>query len=193
MTQDVPRRVRVKRGASLLARTWFLLEGETEVWLLSEFAAMLGYSFAAEGVACIEFAQCGLSPLLKLADQLGIAWHVLADGDPAGLAYASQARAHLRGRSAPPHVTLLNAPDIEHVLWNGGYADVFRRVAGATPGRLLSPRATITKALAKASKPLMAIRIIEGAVQRGSPGVPRALAVAIDAVVDLARRGTPRG
>ena len=52
--------VRLRRGSSLLARTWFLVEGETEVWLLTEFAAMLGYSFAAEGVACVEFAQCGL-------------------------------------------------------------------------------------------------------------------------------------
>jgi putative ATP-dependent endonuclease of the OLD family len=182
--------VRLRRGSSLLARTWFLVEGETEVWLLQEFAAMLGYSFAAEGVACVEFAQCGLAPLLRLADQLGIAWHVLADGDQSGVAYAAQARGQLAGRSAATHVTALRAPDIEHVLWECGYADVFRRSANASSTAERPARAVIGRAIAKASKPLIAIRVIEQAAQQGSPGVPPALADAIRAAVALARRAS---
>jgi putative ATP-dependent endonuclease of OLD family len=180
--------VRLKRGASLLARAWFLLEGETEIWILSEFAAMLGYSFAAEGVACIEFAQCGLIPLLRLADQLGIGWHVLADGDAAGIAYATQARSRLAGRSVAAHVTKLEARDIEHLLWQSGYSDVFVGSAGASQTRHAPPRVVIGRALARASKPLLAIRVIERAMQAGSPGVPPGLAAAIKAVVALARR-----
>jgi putative ATP-dependent endonuclease of OLD family len=179
--------VRVKRGASLMARSWLLVEGETELWLLSEFAAMLGYSFLAEGVACIEFAQCGLSPLIRLADQLGIGWHVITDGDEAGIAYANQTRSWLAGRSLPLHLTRLDAPDVEHVLWQNGYADVFQRHAGSA-SQAQTPRRVISRALAKASKPLVAIRIIERAAQPGSPGVPRQLAAAIQAVVTQARR-----
>jgi putative ATP-dependent endonuclease of the OLD family len=181
--------VRLKRGASLLARAWFLLEGETEIWILTEFAAMLGYSFPAEGIACIEFAQCGLDPLVRLADQLGIGWHVLADGDPAGVIYAAQARSRLAGRSAPSHVTMLRVPDIEHALWHSGYSDVFRRSAGGFQARDALPKALIRRALAKASKPLLAIRVIEEAAGPRSPGVPETLAAAIKAVVSLARRG----
>jgi putative ATP-dependent endonuclease of OLD family len=184
--------VRLKRGNSLLARTWFLLEGETEIWILSEFAAMLGYSFAAEGVACIEFAQCGLAPLLRAADQLAIGWHVLADGDPAGMAYAAQARSRLAGRSASSHVTMLGAPDIEHALWQHGYADVFRRSGGAADLRHLAPKAVIARAIARASKPLLAIRIIERAMQPRSPGVPPQLAAAIKAAVAMSRRAADR-
>jgi putative ATP-dependent endonuclease of the OLD family len=181
--------VRLKRGASLLARAWFLVEGETEVWILSEFAAMLGYSFPAEGVACIEFAQCGLTPLVRLADQLGIGWHVLTDGDTAGVAYALQAKGRLQGRSAPRHLTQLAARDLEEALWEGGYDEIYRKGAGNIEGRSLGSRAIIRRALDRGSKPLLAIRVIERALQGGSPGVPRPLAAAIRAVVAQARRG----
>jgi putative ATP-dependent endonuclease of the OLD family len=184
--------VRLKRGASLLARAWLLVEGETEHWILSEFASMLGYSLAAEGVACVEFAQCGLAPMIRLADLLGIGWHVLADGDSAGLAYAAQARSRLRGRTLASHVTALREADIEHELWHGGYSAVFTRAAGNPSVRPSGPRATIRRALARGSKPLLAIRVIETAVGPGSPGVPVSLASAITAVVALARGSGPR-
>jgi putative ATP-dependent endonuclease of the OLD family len=183
--------VRLKRGASLLARAWLLVEGETEHWILSEFASMLGYSLAAEGVACVEFAQCGLAPMIRLADLLGIGWHVLTDGDSAGLTYATQARSRLRGRNAAAHLTALREPDIEHELWHGGYSAVFTRASGNPSVRPSGPRATIRRALARGSKPLLAIRVIETAVGPGSPGVPASLASAITAVVALARRSGP--
>ena len=40
---------------------------------------LFGYDFAAEGVTCVEFAQCGVSPLLKVVRQLGLEWHILTD------------------------------------------------------------------------------------------------------------------
>jgi hypothetical protein len=61
------------------------VEGETEIWLLSELAQICGYSLRAEGVRIIEFAQCGQSPLIKVARDFGIEWHLLADGDEARL------------------------------------------------------------------------------------------------------------
>ncbi len=58
--------IRFNRPSSLFARCWLLVEGETEVWLLNELARQCGYHFEAEGVRVIEFAQCGLKPLLRL-------------------------------------------------------------------------------------------------------------------------------
>ncbi|PPS58289.1 hypothetical protein CRX72_12995 [Pantoea sp. BRM17] len=66
------------------SRCWLLVEGETEVWIVNELARQQGDHFAAEGIRVIEFAQAGLKPLLKFARRMGIAWHVLTDGDEAG-------------------------------------------------------------------------------------------------------------
>ena len=76
--------IRFNRPSSLFARCWLLVEGETEVWLLNELARQCGYHFEAEGVRVIEFAQCGLKPLLRFARRMGIEWHALVDGDEAG-------------------------------------------------------------------------------------------------------------
>ena len=68
-------------GAASFARCWLLVEGETEFWLMSELSRVCGYDFECEGVACVEFAQCGLGALVKVARAFGIEWHLLADGD----------------------------------------------------------------------------------------------------------------
>ena len=70
--------VRLKRDDALFARAWLLVEGETEVWLLPELARMMGCDFASEGIRCVEFAQSGVEPLVKLANDLGIEWHCYA-------------------------------------------------------------------------------------------------------------------
>lgn len=98
--------VRINRPMSLFARCWLLVEGETEIWLLSELATICGYSLRGEGVRIIEFAQCGVAPLIKAARDLGIEWHLLADGDQAGSKYAASVRGQLKGeRNGSPHAT----------------------------------------------------------------------------------------
>ena len=42
--------IRTRRGGAFFARSWLLVEGETEFWLLPELARTLGYDFAVEGV-----------------------------------------------------------------------------------------------------------------------------------------------
>ena len=59
---------------------------------MSQLAQVMGHDLEAEGVRSIEFAQCGVAPLVKLANDLGIAWHLLADGDESGRVYARDAR-----------------------------------------------------------------------------------------------------
>ncbi len=76
--------IRFHRSGALFARCWLLVEGETEVWLFNELANQCGYNLAAEGVQIIEFAQSGLKALIKVAQEFGIDWHVVTDGDAAG-------------------------------------------------------------------------------------------------------------
>lgn len=181
--------LRSKRAAAMFARCWLLVEGETEYWILPELARVRGYDFAVEGVACVEFAQCGLSPLIKLAGQLGIAWHVLADGDEAGQRYAEAARL-ARGRGAMGCVTVLRDRDIEHCFWQHGFADVIRRVAFPNSEvRGGAASAAIRKAIEKTSKPFLALSLIEAAAERGAAAVPGVLRQVIDASVEAARLG----
>jgi putative ATP-dependent endonuclease of OLD family len=151
--------VRLNRAGALFARCWLFVEGETEAWLLPEMAQIRGYDFPAEGIRCVEFAQSGLRSLLHLANDLGIEWHLLTDGDEAGHVYVASARSYLKGRSLEDRVTMLDERDIEHCLYYNGYAALYQKLAGAPVagphGRRMREKATsiITRAIHARSKP----------------------------------------
>ncbi|MFO0872724.1 MAG: DUF2813 domain-containing protein [Phycisphaerales bacterium] len=184
--------IQAKRGVVLFARCWLLVEGETEFWLLPALARELGYSLHLEGVECVEFAQCGIVPLVKLADDLGIEWHVLADGDRAGEVYEHTASEWLRGAARERRITALEAPDIEHCLWNNGFAPIYRRAArlavrgdGRRRGEVAGM--VIARAIKNTSKPHLARMAIEHVREAGPSGVPPPLRRAIETAVALAR------
>ncbi len=189
--------VRLNRAGALFARCWLFVEGETEAWLLPELAQLCGYDFPTEGIRCVEFAQSGLRSLLRLANDFGIEWHLLTDGDEAGRAYLATARAFLKGRSMEDRVTMLDEADMEHCLYYNGYAALYQGFAGAAAvgphGRRMREKATslITRAIHARSKPGIALAVLEAANKPGSPGVPRQLRTLIETVVRLARPQEP--
>lgn len=178
--------LRLNRAGSFFARCWILVEGETEAWLVPEFARLAGVEFPVEGIRVIEFAQCGLGPLLKVADDLGIAWLVMVDGDPAGKNYARVARAHIEADTGPGTVVVLPADDIEHYLFGHGYADVMRRAAGIGPTR--SAGRVIHAAVEQVSKPGLALEVLAAADARGPEGVPPILRELAQAAQRMARQ-----
>jgi putative ATP-dependent endonuclease of OLD family len=183
--------IRMKRGAATFARCWLLVEGESEVWLLPHLARLCGFELAMEGVACVEFAQCGLGPLIKTARQLGIEWHVLADGDPAGKAYTETAK-HYANQAGDEHslrFTRLKERDIEHHMYFNGYAGTYLEYSGYPPhvGQNLQPRKVIGRAIHRNSKPFMAIAIVEAISREGSPGVPAVMKKLTETCVKLAK------
>ncbi len=201
LTVDEMRRVgyhiRVNRASSVFARCWLLVEGETESWLLPEVARLVGIDFPAEGIRCVEFAQCGIAPLVKMARGLGIQWHLLADGDDAGRHYVRAARSFLAGEPDRERVTGFRERDVEHHLWGSGYAHVYRAAAakaGVLPSlygrRRIPPGAFIERALKAHGKPRMALEVAEAMSAPGSPGVPRLLASVVEKAVRLARFGS---
>lgn len=190
--------VRARHGDALFARCWLLVEGESEFWYLPEFSSALGFDLAGEGVACVEFAQCGIRPLVRMADALGIEWHVLCDGDGAGNTYRSVAEGLLEGRPAERHISQLREPDIERCLWNAGYEALIRQVAamedegeGAERPAAAPATRTLQQAARRGSKPALAMAILEAARHSDSPGVPPVLAQAIRASVEMARSQGP--
>ncbi len=181
--------IRFNRPSSLFARCWLLVEGETEVWVMNELARQCGYHFDAEGVKVIEFAQCGLRPLVKFARRMGIQWHVLADGDEAGKKYAATVRGLLEQDSAleREHLTLLPALDMEHFMYRQGFGDVYHRVAQIPEGVPMNMRRVITKAIHRSSKPDLALEVAMEAGRRGVEAVPSLLRKMFSRVIWLAR------
>jgi putative ATP-dependent endonuclease of OLD family len=186
--------VRAKRGNLLFARCWLLVEGETDFSLLPELADVLDYDFDLEGVSCVDFVHCRLDPLIKVANDLGIYWHVLTDGDRSD--HGKSASKHLHGRPEADHITILAEPDIEHLLWKSGYSTVFESaVAPRQKGLVTAAKNTpdYVKETIKAAqvsvegKPGMVFPLVSAVRQDGSPGVPSPLKSVIETVVRLAR------
>jgi putative ATP-dependent endonuclease of OLD family len=179
--------VRSRRASAMFARCWLLVEGETEFWVLPELARVLGYDFGAEGIVPVEFAQCGLSPLIRLARQLGISWVVLADGDDAGNRYAAAAQA-LMPKADGFRIAQLPQRDIELCFWHHGFDGVIRRIAFPGTGNVnCPPKAAIQKAIDRTSKPFLALSLIEAAAERGPESIPPVLRQVIEKCADLAR------
>jgi putative ATP-dependent endonuclease of OLD family len=202
LTADELRRysyhLRSRRASASFARCWLLVEGETEFWLMSELARVCGYDLESEGVTCVEFAQCGLGALVKVAQQFGIEWHLLADGDAAGQQYAQSARQLAGAGGVEDRVSVLRDADLEHCFWRFGYDEVFRRAAypgyaaGSPPLRSAGAKAVIRRAIERRSKPYLAVLLLDAVIDRGPEGVPSVLRRAIETSIRLARGGARR-
>lgn len=182
--------VRMTRPQSLFARAWLLVEGETETWLLTELARYCGYHLVIEGVQVIEFAQCGLSPLIKLAQDLNIEWHVLTDGDGAGQKYAGRVADMLgEGDSLANRLTVLPALDIEHLFFSHGFSGIYLNAANYTDQDLvrLSVNKIIDKAVHRYSKPELGLAIASAVEERGAESIPPLLKRLFARLVALAR------
>ena len=193
LSTDDQRRIafhlRINRPMTFFARTWLLVEGETEIWVLSQAAAIMGISLQCNGIRPLEFAPCGLSPIIKLARQLGIAFYVVTDGDDAGKSYCDVVRNYVPPKRLPAHLTQLPAKDIEHYLYHAGYADVYLRCAGIR-GALrkgTSVDKIIDIAIRKRSKPGLAVEVIAEMQRRGCKGVPPAIVDLINRLTALSR------
>lgn len=186
--------VRAKRGSLLFARCWLLVEGETDFTLMPELARILGHEFDREGVCCVDFGTCGLDPLIKVAEDLGIHWHVFTDGDRAD--FARTASRYLNGRPSSDYVTVLAEQDIEHLMWQTGYSDVFEQAITARfAGIVTAGKGTAEyveqsiKAAQKSmgGKPGMVFPLVSEICKPGSPGVPYTVKTVIEALVRHAR------
>lgn len=159
------------RGLALFARAWILVEGETEVWILSELAKLLEINLEMEGIKIVEFAQCGLRPLIKYAKAMGIEWYVLTDGDEAGQRYAHTAKSMDDNFEA--RLTALPQKDIEHFFYKAGLRNVFVRLANWRSQEKFPMSHIIKRAIQQTSKPDLAIALSNEMRNRGDNSVPR--------------------
>ena len=187
--------VRRTRGELFFARVWVLVEGETDVIILSGAARVLGLDLEQSAVRLVEYAQVGLSTFITAADSLGVAWHVFSDGDAAGLKTATTVRNALSGRSEGEHLTLLPKGDpVEPYLCRNGFMDVYELHANeqnrvryitvdkdndAYPEQLY-------KCLPNNGKPSAAHAVVAKMKIDGSASIPKEIADCLKAVIALA-------
>lgn len=186
--------IRIKRGGLLFSRCWLLVEGETEAPLLSECARAMGYDFHADGVSCVEFSQVGVEKFIKLADQLGIEWFLLADNDSEGRKYRTAAVRQLDSREETDHICLLDHGNMEVFLCMEGFGEIYKRNISEQKRRdITAKRRTleywqqVASAQKKNSKPKNSLAVAEKIVGAGRSGVPTLLQEVVERARELAR------
>ncbi|MDH2927050.1 DUF2813 domain-containing protein [Lonepinella koalarum] len=182
--------IRHNRSLALFSKMWILVEGETEVWVLSELAKLLDINLSAEGIRIVEFAQMGLKSLIKYAQAMGIEWYVLTDGDEAGHKYAGTVRELVNDQDILTNrLTTLPRQDIEHFFYTEGFADIFVKLANwkETPHQARPMRKIIQRAIQRTSKPDLAIALSNEMKRRGSSSIPLLLKRLFSKVLNLSR------
>ncbi len=182
--------LRSKYSSASFDRFWILVEGESEYWILPHLARIMNYEFLQEGISAIDFAQSGLTPLLKYATDLGIGWHVLIDGDEAGQRYEKRIQDFASKHNIKNPTTMLKQKDIEHLFWYNGFKKEYIKAAQRlnVPENENKPGLTIRRAIKNKTKPFLALSIIEAIAVKGPAAIPAALSQMIETCIEQARK-----
>lgn len=113
------------RGELLFARCWLLGEGESEYWVFRETADILGYDLDRLGVRIVNTRYSGVEVLVKVANELGIGWCFVGDGDGQGQSDRAVCQKYLQRRDATKVICILPRPNIEVVLCESGFGHIY--------------------------------------------------------------------
>ena len=183
--------VMLYRGELLFARCWLLVEGETEVRVLTGAARALGLGLDRAGVHCVVYNEGLVGTLAKIANQLGIAWYCVMDDDSGRHEYEGPVLQNLDGAPVEDRLTLPYR-DIEHLLCEGGFGDLYESHAVGGP-KPTEERGTneywhqVLKALPSRRKLVAASEVVDRMTAPVNPTpVPETLANILNKAVELA-------
>jgi putative ATP-dependent endonuclease of OLD family len=190
--------VRRNRGELLFAKCWILVEGETDVLVIAECAELLSINLSLHGIRIVECSQAGgPSIFIKVADALGVQWHLVADNDQGGEKYITHARTHLNGRDEAHHITKLTQSNMDILLCCNGYGKPYRDgVPDFKTSELTAKEGSpeywsqvykIIKDIRSVSKPAAAMESMILMQQEGEGHVPSEINVIINKAIALTR------
>lgn len=188
--------IRAHRGSFLFARCWLLVEGASEFWFLPAAARYHKVDLEREGIVVIEYAQLKgkCVPLIKLANALGIEWHLLADGDDEGKKSCAEAKDLLMGCPEADRITQLGEKNLEHCLWPHGYANVYESALQKGHRANIKCKkgdpeyqAAVLSTLGN-QKPGLAVAVGEALQDMKSPGLPKSIVTVLECAKKLAQR-----
>lgn len=185
--------VRRTRGELLFARCWLLGEGETEYWVFSLSAEILGVDLERAGIRTVDYAQAGVVPFTKLADDLGIEWHAVVDGDAAGKTNQQTLRGQLMGRQEPERISALPQDNVELFLCESGYGSVYEKYISPQKKKNLTAKQgdpnywkQVLDCQSRVPKATRAIEVMTAMKKKGKKGVPPLLAQILERCSALA-------
>ncbi len=172
--------VRRNRGELLFAKCWLLVEGETDVCVLSECADILGINLNHKGIRIVEYSQVGQNIFINVANSLGIDWFLLADGDKEGKNYIKSAKKILNGKVEKDHIYQLPYENMELLLCMNGYGSFYENgINEQKRHSIIAKTGTkeywlqVLKSLKRNfSKPAAALEVISMMRKKGKTGVP---------------------
>ncbi len=118
------RAVRRGRGDLLFSRCWLMYEGETEAVLFHGVAEALERDLDRHGVATLQCSEVSPGALFRIANQFGIPWYLVYDGDRGRRKYERPALANLDGAAAGDRL-LCPYRNIEECLGENGFGDLY--------------------------------------------------------------------
>jgi putative ATP-dependent endonuclease of the OLD family len=164
------------RGELLFARCWLLGEGVTEYWVLSETAKLMGIDLERHGIRIVPYRQVEADTFAKIANDLGIGWFCLADGDATGGKTRQSLLSLLDGKSEPERLAMLSVPTVEHLLCQHGLGTVYEK--------RMSPQKTKTGLTTKPGDPNYWIQVLDCIPNKTSKEE-----MAIEAMATMRRKG----
>ena len=187
--------IRLARGDLLFARSWLMVEGQTESWVYPAAARALGMNLHREGVRVVEFSQSDVGMLAKVANALGIPWYCVGDDDNKRTKVEPKLRMNLDSAEEVDRF-VFPYPNTEVNLLRNGYIDVYRnympqqnlRQIAKAPG---DPGYWVQYAtkLPKRNKTRAAAEVAVEMEDRGSAGVPAEIRDVLKKVVGLSQGG----
>ncbi len=187
--------IQSSRGELFFARSWLLIEGETEYWVFKRAAQTLGTDLDREGVRLVPYARVGPGTFTKVANDLGISWICVADNDENGQGYRRSVIPWLKGRPEAEHVVLLPARSIEIFLCESGYGSVYLSHVSPQKKHLLKAKPgnadywpLVVECLDRTPKESLALEVMDLISQKGKSALPMKLKEIIEAVVALAKK-----
>jgi len=93
-------------------------EGATEYWVFAEVARSMGIDLERNGIRIVPYRQVEADTFAKVANDLGIPWFCLTDGDDEGRRTRKSLLPCLAGRAEADCISMLPCATIELLLCN---------------------------------------------------------------------------
>lgn len=188
--------VRRTRGELLFARCWLLGEGETEHWVFTEAAKILGMDLERAAVRIVDsYAQSGITEFAKLADDLGIEWHAVCDGDASGQRFQKALLALLNGRTAADHISSLPNDNMELFLCESGFGAIYEKHISRQKRKHLTAKSgdpdywkQVIDCQERVPKGASAIEVMEAMRNSGPASVPNLIRQALERACKLSSK-----
>lgn len=168
-----------------------MVEGKSDFRILSDCSQALKCNLFAEGISFVEISVIGAEVIVKLANQLGIEWIIVVDGDAQGTKYKNSVKNHLNSRSMKDRVFQLDYENIE-LLCMEGFGNLYKGNISPQKKDTVLPEnetveywAIVIKAQPSNFKTRMATLVGENIIQTRK--VPEQLKDIINQSINLAR------